>query len=171
MKPIADLDFLAANPLCRPTGTDDPTAGPRATRLDVLLLVRPTHLHPTWQGVLGQHQLVLFLESKASVTDRPHTSLVDLASVLVRAQVSISFDANLSCITRKFSPSTDALTNFPSLRDKNFSYSTQAAADLCQVMTNAHDLLFPSADRTISLVRAGEVHSWDILHCPSPSLG
>ncbi|KAF8896935.1 hypothetical protein CPB85DRAFT_1328559 [Mucidula mucida] len=58
-----------------------------------------------------------------------------------------------------------AYTNFPSLRpvpglQDDYASVVQAYVDLTQTMTNAHDILYPSKDRTIALVRVGEYYKY-----------
>ncbi|KDQ49197.1 hypothetical protein JAAARDRAFT_43035 [Jaapia argillacea MUCL 33604] len=55
--------------------------------------------------------------------------------------------------------------NFPTLRpvagvQDDFSSLVQAYVELTQTMTSAHDILYPSKDRTITLVRVGEYHKY-----------
>ncbi|CED83259.1 Zn(2)-C6 fungal-type DNA-binding domain [Phaffia rhodozyma] len=58
-----------------------------------------------------------------------------------------------------------ASINFPSLRpipseQDDFASVVQALVELTQTMTAAHDVLYPSHDRTMSLVRAGEYYKY-----------
>ncbi|KIY72965.1 hypothetical protein CYLTODRAFT_417473 [Cylindrobasidium torrendii FP15055 ss-10] len=58
-----------------------------------------------------------------------------------------------------------AHTNFPSLKpvaglQDDYASVVQAYTDLTQILTNAHDILYPSKDRTITLVKVGEYYKY-----------
>ncbi|KAI5118828.1 hypothetical protein M0805_009406 [Coniferiporia weirii] len=58
-----------------------------------------------------------------------------------------------------------ASESFPSLRpiaglQDDFSAMLQAYTELTQTMASAHDVLYPSKDRTIALVRVGDYHKY-----------
>lgn len=68
------------------------------------------------------------------------------------------------CFQRTHSGTLPSVSEaFPSLRpikgvQDDYSAMLQAYTELTQITASAHDVLYPSKDRTIALVRVGDYH-------------